>query len=146
MTGLTVKTPWHLWVVGIVGLLWNAFGCVDFVMTNLQGDAWLRAMKMTEPQIAYFHAMPAWAHAVWAIGVWGGMLGALLLLLRRKWAFHVLLVSFLGFIGGLIYCYALSDAVEVMGKDLWIPQAMIGLGCVLQLWYAWAMMKRGVLR
>ena len=92
---MTVKTPWHLWVVGIVGVLWNSYGCFDFTMTNLKGEEYLRGYGMTEAQIAYFHAMPAWTHVTWAVGVWGGMLGAILLLLRKKWALHAFILSFL---------------------------------------------------
>ena len=36
------SAPWHLWVVGIVSLLWNAFGAYDFIMTNTQGEAYMR--------------------------------------------------------------------------------------------------------
>lgn len=32
-----VATPWHLWVVGVVAVLWNAFGCWDYTMTHLKG-------------------------------------------------------------------------------------------------------------
>lgn len=143
---MTVKTPWHLWVVGIVGLLWNGFGCTDYTMTQVQGETWLRAMKMTEPQIAYFNEMPAWTHATWALGVWGGLLGVILLLLRRRWALHAFVLSFAGFLGGLVYSYGLSNGAEVMGENSWIMQAVIGAGCVFFIWYAWAQAKKGVLR
>lgn len=141
-----VKTPWHIWVVGVVAVAWNAFGCWDYTMTHLKGEAHLRAFGMTDAQIAYFDAMPAWTHATWAIGVWGGMLGAVLLLLRRRWALHAFVLSFLGFIGGLIYSYGLSDASSVMGPNAWMMNALIGGACILFIWYAWAMAKRGVLR
>lgn len=145
-TSMTVKTPWHLWVVGVLGVLWNAYGCFDFTMTQLQGDAYLRGYDMTEAQIAYFHAMPAWTHVTWAVGVWGGMLGAVLLLLRRKWALHAFVLSFLGFIGGLIYSYGMSNAAEVMGETVWIMNLVIGAGCVFFIGYAGFATKRGVLR
>jgi len=141
-----VKTPWHLWVVGVVAVAWNAFGCWDYTMTHLKGEAHLRAFGMTDAQIAYFDAMPAWTHATWAIGVWGGLLGAVLLLLRRRWALHAFVLSFLGFVGGLIYSYGLSDASAVMGPNAWMMNALIGGACILFIWYAWAMAKRGVLR
>ena len=67
----TVKTPWHLWVVGVVGILWNGFGAADFVMTMTMGEAWLRMMKMTEAQIAFMHTYPAWMYVVWFAGTWG---------------------------------------------------------------------------
>ena len=115
-------------------------------MTHLKGEAHLRAFGRTDAQIAYFDAMPAWTHATWAIGVWGGLLGAVLLLLRRRWALHAFVLSFLGFVGGLIYSYGLSDAASVMEPHAWVMNVMIGGGCILFIWYAWAMAKRGVLR
>ena len=143
--GQTIKTPWHLWVVGVVALLWNSFGCVDYTMTQTQGDAWLTSMGMTEAQMAYFHAMPAWTHGAWAIGVWGGLLGALLLLLRRKWATPVFVVSFLGWLAGAVYAFGMSDGMEAMGS-MWPMQVVIGAACVFFIWYAWTMGKKGVLR
>lgn len=115
-------------------------------MTNLKGEEYLRSYGMTEAQIAYFNAMPAWSHATWAVGVWGGLIGALLLLLRRKWAFHAFILSFIGFLGGLVYSYGLTDSSEVMGANSWIMQAVIGAGCVFFIWYARFATKRGILR
>ena len=28
------RTPWHVWLVGVLSLLWNAYGGYDFIMTN----------------------------------------------------------------------------------------------------------------
>ena len=139
------RTPWHLWVVGVVAALWNGFGCFDYVMTQTRRDEWFAQMGMTEAQLTYFNAMPAWTHAAWAIGVWGGLLGGLLLLLRRKWATPVFGVSFLGWLAGAIYAFALSDGIEAMGP-MWPMQIVIGGACVFFVWYAWTMGKAGVLR
>ena len=139
------KTPWHLWVVGVVTVLWNAFGCFDYTMTQTQGDAWLQSMNMTAAQLAYFHAMPAWTHAAWAIGVWGGLLGGILLLMRSTWALHVFVLSFAGFLAGVVYAFGLSNGAEVMGQG-WMMQVVIGAACVFFIWYARMMSRRGVLR
>src|SRR3546814_7159427 len=37
----TVKTPWHLWVVGVLSLLWNAVGAFDYTMTKLNDADYL---------------------------------------------------------------------------------------------------------
>ncbi|KPF79987.1 hypothetical protein IP78_07660 [Brevundimonas sp. AAP58] len=140
------RTPWHLWVVGVVGLLWNAFGCIDYTMTALQGETWLRQMGMTDAQIASYEAMPAWMTAVWAIGVWGAMLGTVLLLLRNRLAVPVFGVSLIAYVGSLVYAYALSDQAEVMPEGTWIMQAVIFVGCVFFVWYSRMMAKRGLLR
>lgn len=140
------RTPWHIWVVGVLGVLWNAFGCWDYTMTQLKGEEHLRAFGMTEAQIAAFEAMPAWSHAVWAIGVWGGLLGAILILLRRKLALPVFGVSFLGFLAGLAYQYGLSDTAKLLPEGSWMMSVVIGAACVFFIWYSWTMTKRGVLR
>ncbi len=140
-----VRTPWHLWIVGILAALWNGFGCIDYMMTQTRQDEWFAQMGMTEAQIAYFNAMPAWTHGAWAIGVWGGLLGAILLLLRRKWATPVFVISFLGWLAGAVYAFALSDGMEAMGP-MWPMQIVIGGACVFFIWYAWMLGKRGVLR
>ena len=145
MTEMTVKTPWHLWVVGVLALLWNSFGCVDYTMTQTRQDEWFAQMGMTAAQLEYFNAMPAWTHAAWAIGVWGGALGAILLLLRRKWAMPVFVVSFLGWLAGAVYAFGMSDGMETMGP-MWPMQIVIGGACVFFIWYAWMMSKKGVLR
>jgi hypothetical protein len=51
---------------------------------------------MTDAQIAFMARYPSWMHAVWALGVWGSVLGSILLLLRSKWAFHAFAVSIAG--------------------------------------------------
>ncbi len=145
MTDMTVKTPWHLWVVGVGAALWNGFGCFDYFMTQTRRDEWFAQMGVTATQLEYFNAMPAWTHAAWAIGVWGGALGGILLLLRRKWAMPVFVVSFLGWLAGAVYAFALSDGMEAMGS-MWPMQIVIGGACVFFIWYARMMSQKGVLR
>lgn len=140
------KVPWHLWVVGVVGLLWNAFGCIDYTMTALQGEVWLRQMGMTDAQITSFNAMPAWMTAIWAIGVWGAMLGTVLLLLRRRLAFPVFVVSLVAYVISLVYAYVLSDQAATMPEGTWIMQGVILIGCLFFVWYSRMMAQRGLLR
>ena len=51
MTSMTVRTPWHLWAVGVVSLLWNGFGAYDFIMTSTQGETYMRSMKFSQEMI-----------------------------------------------------------------------------------------------
>ena len=83
-----MKTPWHLWAVGGVALAAHGLGCLDYVMTQVQGDAWLAHMEPSPALLAWFHAMPAWVVAAWALAVWGGLAGAVLLFLRRRLALY----------------------------------------------------------
>jgi hypothetical protein len=139
-------TPWHLWVVGVLGVLWNGFAAYDYVMTNTGGEAYLRSMNVSEEMIAYVMAMPSWMTAVWAIGVWGGLVGAVLLLLRMKWAVHVFAASLAAFLTSLVYYYVLSNGLEIMGAASLGLNGAILAGCIFFLWYAWFATKRGILR
>ena len=102
------RTPWHLWVVGVLSLLWNAFGAFDYTMSHTQGDAHFRKAGMTDAQIAAFHAIPPWMELFWAMGVWGAVIGSVLLLLRSRWAVPVLLASLVGAAVSLLHASLLA--------------------------------------
>ncbi|NNJ77956.1 MAG: hypothetical protein HKP19_01735, partial [Xanthomonadales bacterium] len=63
-----VKTPFHLWLIGILAVLWNAIGAFDYTATQMQMDFYMS--QFSEEQLAYFYGFPAWVDAAWAIAVW----------------------------------------------------------------------------
>lgn len=135
--------PWHFWIVAGVSLLWNGFGGYDYTMSHLQGEAYYRQMQMTDAQIALMADYPSWMHAVWAVGVWGSVLGSILLLARSRWAVHAFAVSLLGALGNVAYTAATPGVAEAMG--IVMPLVIVAV-CLLLIVYARAMAKRGVLR
>ena len=141
-TGTRAPTPWHLWAIGIVSLLWNAIGAFDYVMTQTRNEAYMQGF--TEEQLAYFYGFPTWAVAAWAIAIWLSVAGSVLLLLRSKWAFHAFLVSLLGMIVSFGYQFS-SGGGEIMGPvGFAFTFVIFAIGLFL-LWYANAMRARGVL-
>jgi hypothetical protein len=138
-------TPLHLWIVGGLGLLWNGFGAYDYLMSKLQGEPYFRQMGLTDAQIAYMGNFPLWMMFVWPIGVWGGVLGTILLLRRSRTAAPVFLVSLIAFLVSLFYTYALSNGAEVMGEMAYM-QLVVLAGCLFFAWYARAMARKGVLK
>ena len=138
------KPPWHLWVVGIVGVLWNAVGAMDYTMTQTRNGAYLKAV--TPEMLAFIYSVPSWVVAAWAIGVWGGVVGMLLLLLRKRAAVPVLLASLVGATLTFVYDYLLSEGIEVMGSSGMAFAGMIIVIALSLYWYARVMRRRGVLR
>jgi len=137
------RTPWHLWLVGVLGLLWNSVGAYDYLMTQTRNESYMS--RFTPEQLDFFYGFPSWVVAFWALAVWGGMLGALLLLLRRRLSAPVLLVSFLAMIVTSIHNFLLSNGLEVMGSVGAGFSALIFV-IALGLWlYARAMAQRGAL-
>ena len=148
MTDTMMKsaTPWHLWVVGVVSLLWNAFGGYDFVMSVTQGETYWRASGMTDAMIAYFNAMPTWMYVPWVLGVWGAVAGSILLLMRSRFAVHAFALSVLGAAGNLIYglMNPMPELPAEMAMMAYMPWAIVLIAAFLA-WYAWTMGKKGVL-
>ena len=70
-----MRTPWHVWVIGILALVWNSGGAFDYWMTQTNNENYLS--MLTEPQRAMLDARPVWFDVSWAIGVWGSVLGSL---------------------------------------------------------------------
>ena len=83
--------PWHVWLIGIVGGLWSSMGVISFMLTQMNVEAVMS--RFPPQQREYFESFPWWAVAFWAIGVFGGVIGCLLLLLKNRLAFQVLLAS-----------------------------------------------------
>ena len=142
-TRMTTATPWHLWVVGVFALLWNGYGGYDYVMTQTNNAAYLA--QYTAEQRAYFDSFPMWMEAVWAIGVWGGVLGAVLLLLRSKWAFHAFLASLIAFAVSVVYGQ-MSGGSAVMGTTGMVFSAAIFVLGLIFVMYSRMMTLKGVLR
>ena len=146
MTNTTSRAPWHLWLIGVIAVLFNSIGVFDFVMVMAQGAKYMARAGMTPEQIAHYQQMPAWMMVVWAVGVWGAFLASILLLLRRKLAFPLFVLSLAAFLISLVYTYVLTDGGPIMGPQMAITSAVIAILLLLFSWYAHAMSKRGVLR
>ena len=138
-------TPKHLWVVGIVALIWNSGGAFDYVMTQTGSEAYMSAFS--PEQLEFFYGIPTWAVAMWAIAVWGSVLGCILLLMRNRLAVPVFLASFVAMTLTAMQNYVLSNGLDVIGGSFELAfTAAIFIVALLLFIYARAMRGRGVLR
>ena len=137
------KAPVHLWIVGILAVLWNAVGCFDYFATQSQMEAYMS--QFTPEQLEYFYGFPVWVDASWAIAVWGSLLASLLLLLRKAWAVWLFGLAILGMAGTSLYSFVLSDGMALMGSGAAIFTAVIWVIALFLFFYSRAMAKRGVL-
>lgn len=141
----SVRTPLHLWIVGALATVWNGFGAFDYLMTQTRNAAYLAGF--TDPQRVYFESFPMWMEAMWALGVWGGLAGSLLLLARSRYAATAFGVSLAGLAASTVWQYVLSSPPEdmtggaIMAMNVAIWAVAIGL-----LVYAIRVQRRGVLR
>lgn len=88
-------------------------------------------------------SVPVWATAAFAFAVWGGLLGCILLLLRKKIANPVFIVSFVGIVVQMFYNFFLSNSIAVYGPGgMIMPIMILGLGIYL-VWYSRDVTRRG---
>ncbi|WP_296169336.1 hypothetical protein [uncultured Brevundimonas sp.] len=146
MNQMTVRTPWHLWVVGVLAVLWNSIGAFDYVMTMYGGMDYLRQAGMNETFVAEFEQMPMWMAVAWPVAVWSAVLGSVLLLLRSRWAFVSFAVSLIAYVANLAHNYGMSELGSLGGTAGLVIATIITLSLVFLIWYSRMMTKRGVLR
>jgi len=116
-------TPkWYL-PVTIAALLWNLMGCAAYLADVMMTPA--DVAKLSEAQQALYHSRPAWSVAATAIAVWGGALGCLALILRKRWATPVLVVSLLGVIGQDVSLFVMSGALSQAGPVALVLQCVV---------------------
>lgn len=144
MNETPAKTPAHLWIVGILAVLWNAVGAFDYFATQTRMESYMA--NFTPEQLEYFYGFPAWMDAAWAIAVWGSLLGSILLLLRKSLAVALFGLAILGLAVSSIYNFVLSNGLEMMGSEAAYFTAVIWVIALFLYFYSSAMSKRGVLR
>ncbi|NNE63539.1 MAG: hypothetical protein HKN34_05605 [Gammaproteobacteria bacterium] len=94
-----IKKHWSFWAVCIFGLVWNAGGAANYLMqTNMEI---VNSMPATHQAIII--GRPAWATGGFALGVFGGALGSILLMFVLRASLYVFLISLAGIVVTMIH-------------------------------------------
>ena len=123
------------WVIGVMLLIWNAFGCYMYVVDKTVSDeryAELYGAAVAATRDVY----PAWATAGYAVGVWGALLATVLLLLRKTLAAPLYVLSLLGAVASFLPVF-MDDAFKTaFGPTYWVmPVVVVVLG-LFEIWWA----------
>lgn len=124
---------WSFWLIGAVALIWNVMGCVNLFMQ--MSPEMLATMPESHRQIA--ESRPVWAIVGFAVSVVGGVLGALLLLLRQPAAFYLFVASLLGTIVTMVHAIGFSGAATMFGPfEMFLGLFMPLVVAALLVWYS----------
>jgi len=130
-SGNTSPPVWF-WLISTITLLWFLMDVMAFFMRVFMTDDFIQAMP--ENQQHLYRNMPVWVNIVFAGEVFGGTLGCIGLLLRKKWALYLLVVSIVGVLSQTFYVYFLSDAISTMGTPaivMPLVAMLIGTGVIV---------------
>ncbi len=148
--GAAARIPASFWTISGLSLLWNAYGGVDYTMTKLRNMDFLTAVtggrEKAEAMLAAIDALPVWATALWALGVWGSVLGSVLLLLRSRHAVTAFLISMIGAVLSFAYQFTTPMGAEMASASGLIMIAVILVAVVFFWWFAKRSAAQGILR
>jgi hypothetical protein len=130
----TNKPSVGFWIIAIIALLWNIMGVFSYLMEQYKVESYFEGM--TEEQIALINAAPAWSTALFAIAVFGGFLGCVFLLMRKKLATPLFLISFLCILVNMGYSIFATNHAEVFGtvNGIVMPLVIVVIGLFLYLY------------
>ena len=138
------KLPIWFWIIGGVALLWNLMGVASYLSFTMMAPDELA--KLPQDQQALVTDYPAWATAAFALAVFAGVAGAVLLLLRKSLAAPVFGASLVAIIVQMTWWLGLSGAMAVYGaSSLLMPSLVIIAGAFL-LWFSMQSKSKGWLR
>ena len=90
---------WSFWAITIFMLIWNVMGCINFfIQMNPEMVASYR-----ENEQAIIAGRPLWGTMAFAMAVFGGALGCILLVLKKYAAFYLFVFSLLGVVVTTVY-------------------------------------------
>lgn len=135
---------WGFIIIAVALLLWNIMGDIAFLM-QINMDT--GQLAKSDPYTAsIFEAMPSWVWAAYGIAVFGATLGSIALLMKRKLAVPLYILSLVAVVVQFSYSFLGTDLIAVKGWSATLFPIMIVAIAVLALCYAWAARKRGVLK
>lgn len=125
------KPHFTYWIAAGAGLLWNLGGCLNYIM-QMNAET---VGQMPELYQLIINTRPDWATAAFAIAVFGGAVGCILLLLRKRVAVMPLGLSLIGTVGA---------AFDTMLRVSVVPSVFLSLlVATALLWYATIAQRKG---
>lgn len=141
MTNSENKPPMWFWIVSALALLWNLAGAMAYL-----GQAYMSVealAQMSDAERLLYESQPAWVTAAFAIAVWGGSLGCIALLLKKKWAKPIFSISLLGIVAQLSHSFFMSNSFEVYGSGAMVMPVMILIVGIALVYFTNSALKKG---
>ena len=145
MIDFTKRPPGWFWVVTALFFIWSLIGCAMYLAEHMMAQ---------QPYIDAFGAdkwdlkaiTPAWATAGYAVGVWSGLIGGLLLLMRKRLCLPFFYASFIGAIVGFLPSIIDGRFRAVMATGDYGMLVFVWGVCIFIIWFAGRMNRQSYLR
>ncbi|MFZ2284277.1 MAG: hypothetical protein WAV86_10410 [Lutibacter sp.] len=140
MTDKTIKPTSAFWIISVAALIWNIMGVIAYLDQAYMTEEVLKALP--EGEQAYHNNVPAWVTAVFAIAVFAGLFGCLGLLLRKKWATILFVISIIAVIAQSTYNLFIQKFMEVPLQHM-IWSIVVIVIAIFLVWFSSNATKKG---
>jgi len=129
-----IKIPVWFWVIAIFFLLWNLMGVISFFAHTFISEEALAKLPTNEREL--YGDYPIWSTIVFAVAVFGGLIGSFGLILKKKWSKIAFIISLCAIIPQMIHNVFFTKSIEVYGpgQASTMPIMVIVLGLFI-VWF-----------
>ena len=121
--GSTKRMSTGLKVFAWLMVLWNGIGVAAFFSQIMMTPEMIA--QLPEAQQAAYRDIPVWSYSAYALAVFGGLTGSIVLALGKKLAFPVLVLSLAGVIVQQYYNFVVIDAISIMGWGIVVMPVIV---------------------
>jgi hypothetical protein len=133
MTDTKNKPSMTFWIIGVLALVWYGTGVKAYI-----DQAYMTIEDLSsrpEAEQLFYNNLPAWVTAAFALSVFSGLLGCVGLLMQKKWANLLFLLSLLAVIAQFVHNVIIQDFMEVTTQQM-IWSFVVVIIAVFLLWYS----------
>ena len=142
MTNSTKPTT-AFWIIAVLALAWNIMGVLAYIGQAYMTDEGYALLS--EGEQAYHDNVPAWVTAAFAIAVFSGALACIAMLMRKKWAKSLFVLSLIAVLVQFVYNFFIQEFDTVEGMD-WVWSVVIIVIALFLVWYSKKAVAQGWLK
>lgn len=126
------ETPNWIFVASVIFIGWNMTGAIFYLNEMFMGPEMFDTMSSAQQN--FFSSRPAWVTASYATAVWVGLVGAFLLLLRKRLALPVFIVSLIGALLQITYNLFIGGGLDAFGPSALIVPTLVTIIGFVEVW------------
>ena len=138
----TTKPNTAFWIIAVVALLWNLIGVYFWLYEYFLMTDEIRATLPPE-QVEVMANAPSWSMYVYGFAVFSGLLASVLLLMRKKLAVGVFMLSLIAVLILQLYWIFAMDVAEKMGPQSLIMPLIIIAAAIFEYFYSKGAARNG---
>jgi hypothetical protein len=127
-------TPKWYWPVVIFFLLWNLMGISSFFQHIMLTDAEIDTFSVEEQEL--YKSYPFWTVIAFSIATFGGLIGSIGLIMKKKWAKLAFIVSLIAIIPQMTQNAFFTNANEIYGNSSYIMPISVTLFGFILVWFS----------